>query len=274
MIKIIIQKNMEVVQMCAPEFIYKYMSFDKFISVIESKKLYLTRIDHWDDVFEGYLLSHYFREYGWLSFLSHRDRKLVNKNLLECIYAQSWTWDSVESDAMWRIYSPDKKGVRIKCCREGIYNDMQNSINRREETYKIDAFEVDYERYISVNSSETVDDILRSISNDKLVQYALQFKRRAFKHEAEYRFSSLHENNIKNLCAYVKAIYNGNAYDLKLIDCDDVLKYDFELSNVREILLDPHSPKEHWETFDLYCKNRKLENYGIKYEQSKLYSLN
>lgn len=38
------------------EYLYKYMSFEKFIDLIENKRLYLTHLPLWDDVYEGLLL--------------------------------------------------------------------------------------------------------------------------------------------------------------------------------------------------------------------------
>ena len=142
--------------MCSPQFIYKYMSFDKFIAMVEKQELYLTRIDHWDDTFEGYLLSHYLTHDGRFSFVTHR--QAIKECILKSIYAQSWTCDGQESDAMWRIYSKDCKGVRIKCSLASNLNNIKNGINSAQ--YNSSSFVVDYSHSIPVSAISTTSDII------------------------------------------------------------------------------------------------------------------
>ena len=262
--------------MCSPQFIYKYMSFDKFIAMVEKQKMYLTRIDHWDDTFEGYLLSHYLTHDGRFSFVPQHQRNAIKELILKSIYAQSWTHESQESDAMWRIYSHDCKGVRIKCAFSETLNDIKNRINCKQ--YNVSNFAVDYSNSISVNAISTTPNILENISDGGLVKYALEYKRPAFKHEAEYRFCAYLIQNIKVICDYLMKLYHNGAFsdipatESHLSHCGDVLEYQFALTDITEILLDPRASQDHRNTFDAYCTNRGFsKQYNISCNQSKLY---
>ncbi|HSQ33468.1 MAG TPA: hypothetical protein VLM81_01045, partial [Peptostreptococcaceae bacterium] len=102
--------------------LYKYMSFPQFISMIEFKQLYLTKISLWEDTYEGYdgvkrvevLLG---------SILQDKIKnpiKQIANLVLNSTYAQSWTYQAQESDALWKEYSEDGLGVRIKMKRSYI----------------------------------------------------------------------------------------------------------------------------------------------------------
>ena len=40
------------------KYIYKYLTFNQFVDLVESKRLYLTRVSEWDDVYEAVELRH------------------------------------------------------------------------------------------------------------------------------------------------------------------------------------------------------------------------
>lgn len=65
----------------------------------------LVRPPCWDDPFENFFLG--------AEFLTELGEKVSVAGLRDRWYGQCWTFKR-DSDAMWRIYSPDKCGIRIQ----------------------------------------------------------------------------------------------------------------------------------------------------------------
>lgn len=61
--------------------------------------------------------------------------KLWNEVKKKLYYAQSWTKLIDESDAMWRIYSPQKTGVRIKVKKDNIISAILELIDSEKDIY-------------------------------------------------------------------------------------------------------------------------------------------
>lgn len=104
--------------------IYKYMSFEKFVEMVEEEQLYLTRIDLWEDLYEGSIINRLFENLS-MKPLTPNQKELLKNLIFHSLYAQSWCGDKNESDAMWRIYSPNCTGVRIKFDSEEIYKNIE-----------------------------------------------------------------------------------------------------------------------------------------------------
>lgn len=244
-----------------PEFLYKYITFEQFIDLIENSRLYFTNILQWDDCYEGYSPNLYYKKVTSLLKGHKQEEETQNKRLTilnKLSYAQSWTEDNNESDAMWRIYSPNKTGVRIKIrthllkrCIEKI-NKCYYDFNSGNIIYKFPNF-------------EQIDNINELIFERQSLLY---YKRNAFKHEKEYRFSF--KLNWTNL----PSIKNGDSICFDKIyhaNLPKVIYYTIPNKYVDEILLDPRAPEYFKETFFKYCKNRGLDE--TKYSKSNLYTL-
>jgi hypothetical protein len=80
--------------------IYRIFSIDRFVELARTRQNVLVSPYKWDDPFENFLLRCPVRDAS--------GRTLRMGNLAERWYGQCWT-STRESDAMWRIYSPEKK---------------------------------------------------------------------------------------------------------------------------------------------------------------------
>jgi hypothetical protein len=75
-------------------YVYRVLSLDRLYQLFASGQNVLVSPAKWEDPFENFILkSQRISRHGW--------------------FGQCWTRQRA-SDAMWRIYSPDKKGVRIR----------------------------------------------------------------------------------------------------------------------------------------------------------------
>jgi hypothetical protein len=98
--------------------IWRYMTFARFRSVIESKALFFARADQFDDWWEGvqspkgreiYLNLHRLIDPG-----TFEETTLAMRRMREFVVLNCWHANEYESDAMWRLYGPDGKSVAIR----------------------------------------------------------------------------------------------------------------------------------------------------------------
>lgn len=148
-------------------FIYRYISFESFVGMIQSQALTFVLPEVWDDPHENK---------PFIQFLESKENIYERMLFVACFYktyGQCWT-QLAESDAMWRIYSYNNRAIRIKVTEEKIQqliNVHMLPVNYTDAPFKPKNKEFDY---------------LASISQ----------KRIAFEHEKEirlinyYRFSS------------------------------------------------------------------------------------
>ncbi|MEL6445592.1 MAG: DUF2971 domain-containing protein [Bacteroidota bacterium] len=84
--------------------VYRIFSLQRLLELLRSERNTLVRPSLWDDPFENYVLSAVER-------LKSDERFSIG--FKDKLYGQCWTLDR-DSDAMWRIYSPDRQGVRVR----------------------------------------------------------------------------------------------------------------------------------------------------------------
>jgi hypothetical protein len=101
-------------------FIYRIFAFDRFIDLVKSQSLTLAKPKEWDDKYEN-ILSNCIIE-------NDTGQKLYMSTFSTDIYAQCWSMID-ESDAMWRIYSQDKKGVLVKVSAFSLLNSLKSTEN-------------------------------------------------------------------------------------------------------------------------------------------------
>jgi hypothetical protein len=153
--------------------IYRIMSIFRILQMLQSRSLCLVKPKLWDDPFENLLLSSEFL-YG--------DEKVTFASR-DSVYGQCWTWHK-ETDAMWRIYSAQKDGVRISTTPRRLFESMKVI---DQTTWPVSCF-IGQVRY------HTQDELLKELSKIKLMTQedtaearSLLHKRVEFYHEREVR---------------------------------------------------------------------------------------
>ncbi len=155
--------------------IYKYMPLNYVLSMVQHNLLTINRISSWPDVYENFILKQVYS--------LHDGTPIDVINQADGIFGQCWTY-LPESDAMWRIYSPDKMTVRIKTTVEKLYDALYQTDHNMADTY------VGIVRYENQNN---IDNYVKSLSplspNDflKEVVKGAFVKRDEFNHEKEVR---------------------------------------------------------------------------------------
>ena len=156
--------------------VWRYMDFTKFVSLLEKRELWFTRIDKLNDPFEGTLsrMSLYLEgvvpgqsaEYD--SFV-----KIVRDSQLEWrkwVVVNCWHLNEYESAAMWRLYIKSDCGIAI----QSTFDKFTRSFDGYSEK-SVYAGLVHYRDY-------DMDKVSASFPFS-----AAMYKRRSFEHEKEVR---------------------------------------------------------------------------------------
>ncbi len=107
--------------------VWRYMDFAKFVSLVESRKLFFSRLDLLGDPFEGSTPKRHVEAFHNMKpdreFLSQDHYH--NEAIRSSIFVSCWHLSAFESDALWRIYGPEGRTVAI-CTR---YSKLRNLPN-------------------------------------------------------------------------------------------------------------------------------------------------
>lgn len=143
--------------------LYRILSFKHVVDLLESKELHFVLPSLWEDPYE----------------------KAIEHKLSDALFAQCWCTKAT-SDAMWRIYSPDRTSVRIKATRKNLENTLSECSQQKSIEYLIKDVE-----YLSPDDVDTrISGVAKDLKQNlefKRAADALVIKRDAFDHESEVR---------------------------------------------------------------------------------------
>lgn len=153
--------------------VWRYFDISKLIDLLSRKSLFLSRADLLGDEHEGSLTksnfisrNNYFQSIGMHKTYPSLEEvaKLENKTT----FINCWYFDNHESEAMWKIYCPDNKGVAIQT----TYRKLVQSVKDDDFLFIGKITYVDYETEEFPNGNTF---------------YPIMHKRKAFQFENEIR---------------------------------------------------------------------------------------
>ena len=160
--------------------VWKYLDLSKFLDLLMSRKLFMSRSDKFEDQYEGTFSEPTYEEIKKLSennpefldyYKSHREKVVVS----------SWHINEYESFAMWQIFTQNNEGLAI-----------QSTIGRLQKALKP---EINYSQFIG--EVNYIDYKKEYIPFDDMF-FPFMFKRKSFQYEREVRIiSDLSENAVK-----------------------------------------------------------------------------
>ena len=212
--------------------VWKYLDLSKFLDLLMSQKLFMSRSDKFEDQYEGTFSEPTFEEIRKLAIDNPKFLEYY-KNHREKVVISSWHINEYESFAMWQIFTQNSEGLAI----QSTIGRLQNAL-LPEKTYKQYIGEVNY-----------IDYKKEYIPFDDLF-FPFLFKRKSFQYEGEERIiSDISSNNIK---------------------INDGLKIDVDISQlIEKIYIHPKS--ENWYK-NLVIQLVKELGFDIKIEKSDLES--
>ncbi|MGH1430678.1 MAG: DUF2971 domain-containing protein [Neptuniibacter sp.] len=155
--------------------IYRIMPIHRLLEAFDIGKLTLVKPEKWDDPFENLLLK---------GTAKTTDGEIVDFSpIRDSVYGQCWTLHK-ETDAMWRIYSPDKQGAKVKTTIRKLLQSLQSQSG---QFAKVHCFigEVEYLSQKDLVSKLKNINILNTSGSG--IAESLIYKRVEFKHEKEIR---------------------------------------------------------------------------------------
>jgi Protein of unknown function (DUF2971) len=152
------------------------------LHLLSTENLWVSQTKLWDDTYENFLAK---AKYYWgITAVSYTE-------FLPGFYGQCWTLQK-ETDALWRIYSHDKMGVRIKSRIHKVLGSSLNEINFKHFSTRLRT--IGKVRYLNPKEiREWIEDQKSDIINDKTLTESLFIKRKEFIHEKEIRLI-IHKN--------------------------------------------------------------------------------
>ncbi len=154
--------------------IYRIIPIDHLELMLAHSTLALAKTSSWEDVYENF----FFKE----KFFLNGDQVRM-EHLSQMIYGQCWSLFK-DSDAMWRIYSQDKKSVRIQTTIGKLFDSVYENDNCMASTY------IGLVNYKTKKELEQWAMQNSPISKSDLSKVAVEsffIKRNNFSHEREVR---------------------------------------------------------------------------------------
>ncbi|WP_119307363.1 DUF2971 domain-containing protein [Cohaesibacter haloalkalitolerans] len=153
--------------------IYRIFPVSRFIQVLTTKELTLVKPSKWDDPFENLLLSSEIKVGTTTADIAARNS----------VYGQCWTLHR-ETDAMWRIYSPNKDGVRVRSTPRKLLDALKGDCGDYSE---LRCF-IGKVRYLTLKSlKKKLQSVNIFDANGSGIAESLLYKRKEFSHEKEIR---------------------------------------------------------------------------------------
>lgn len=160
--------------------VWKYLDLSKFLDLLLSQKLFMSRSDKFEDQYEGTFSEPTFEE---IKKLSIDNPEFLNfyKTHREKVAISSWHINEYESFAMWQIFTQNSEGLAIQSTIGRLQNALQHETNFNQYIGEVNY--IDYKKeYIPF------DDMF----------FPFLFKRKSFQYEREVRIiSDVADNSIK-----------------------------------------------------------------------------
>lgn len=159
--------------------IYRVIRAEHLIGMVSNCNNTLLHISAWEDPFEAFLLQQEVHD-------AHHNPVDIS-TFYENVYGQCWSLNDKETDATWRIYSPEKDGILVKTTFGKLWDGFYNP-RFKSAPFSFAIGKVSYHDEIDIVStfngyhfSDILDDQLVKITKSLLI------KRREFEYENELR---------------------------------------------------------------------------------------
>jgi hypothetical protein len=161
--------------------IFRFLSKDRLFQIFEKHANVLVNPKLWEDPFENYIANS-------ITQLKFEDEQNICIGFRDNFYGQSWT-QTRESDAMWRVYSPDKNGARIMTTPRKLLKSLYEHCGDDISNYSCFLGKVKYYKTKELKTyiSNNVDKWVYFDPTGNGLAQSLLCKRTSFKHEDEVR---------------------------------------------------------------------------------------
>lgn len=212
------------------QFLYRIIRFDRLVQMLKTDDWYFAHPRTWKDPYEI----------------------RIHNKLSDELFAQCWCRRGV-SDAMWRIYSQDKLGVRIRVSLESLRGELTRLTRGGTIGFRIGRLKYVNEIEYLVHTDKIKLDLQRNVTFARASAH-LFLKRRAFDHEEGTRIV---------VCNFGQPPHAE----------PDSLKLHLNTRKlIHSVLVDPRAPDEYVDAYRKYLK--EALSYSGSVKKSLLYKSN
>lgn len=152
--------------------VWKYLDLSKFLDLLLSRKLFMSRSDKFEDQYEGTFSEPTYEEIKKLA-INNPDFLNYYKTHREKVAISSWHINEYESFAMWQIFTQNSEGLAIQSTIGRLQKALEPEKNLKQYIGQVNY--IDYKKeYIPF------DDMF----------FPFLFKRKSFQYEREVRIIS------------------------------------------------------------------------------------
>lgn len=155
--------------------IYRIMPVERLFQCFREQALVLVRPNKWDDPFENLLLS--------ASFQTSDGAMGSMPTIRNSVYGQCWTYHR-ETDAMWRIYSHEKNGVKVRTTPRKLFEAL---VSAMPDLHELQCFIGNVQYRPKGKLLEELQNLDLFNTNGSGIAESLLYKRGEFAHEKEVR---------------------------------------------------------------------------------------
>ena len=205
--------------------VWKYLDLSKFLDLLLSKKLFMSRSDKFEDQYEGTFSEPTYEE---IRKIAVNNPEFLNyyKSHREKVAVSSWHINEYESFAMWQIFTQNSEGLAIQSTVSRLKKALDSETQHKQYIGEVNY--IDYKKeYIPF------DDMF----------FPFLFKRKSFQYEREIRIiSDVSESNLKlndglkinvDINQLIEKIYihpkSENWYKKLVIQLMEQLGFDFKI---------------------------------------------
>ncbi|MBN9654709.1 DUF2971 domain-containing protein [Halobacillus sp. GSS1] len=230
--------------------VYRVFSLERFLQLLHTNKLVLVKPKLWEDPYENFFLN----SKGVLP----DGIEVTFEPMREQYYGQCWTLES-ECDGLWKTYSPNHTGIKVK----STVSKLMNALYDVNNPYHQLSYFIGKVHYVS---NERISDLFNNITpllssgNELSIPNTLLTKREAFKYENEVRLlfkapieDEIDSSMVRNKWNIKKDIFSIN------VDPNEILE---------EVTFHPRMSR------DLFCSLKEVINtlgFNGKVSKSSLY---
>ena len=152
--------------------VWKYLDLSKFLDMLMSRQLFMSRSDKFEDQYEGTFSEPTFEE---IKKIAANNSKFLDyyKSHREKVVISSWHINEYESFAMWQIFTQNSEGLAIQSTIGRLQKALEPETNLKQYIGQVNY--IDYKKeYIPF------DDLF----------FPFLFKRKSFQYEREVRIIS------------------------------------------------------------------------------------
>lgn len=210
--------------------IFRIYPIDRLVELFTEKKNTLVKPSMWADPYENPLFRKTFEA---------PNGTLGCNNVTKNFFAQCWSLHA-QTDAMWRIYSPNNGGVKVRTTIEKLFNSL---VEKAPEKGRVFIGKVEYKK--KEKYEESIKKTMSIGAQEPDLARSLLIKRYEFSHEREIRLLYDHNRDIK----------------------DETYAYEFDpLEVIDQIMFDPRLQESMVEVYKNFFKKQGFQKIMKKSE--------